>query len=154
MKVESNTPNIDRINKEMKYLQNHGVKIGIFGESGNTDNNGIKVIDYAIMLITGTRYMPARDFMKHKIKSKSGRLEITRLQKSLLSQVVKGSLTGKQALMQIGVAGVQMIKQSITSNEFVQLKQSTVKRKERNKNNILRDTDTLLNSIGFEIVRL
>ena len=98
--------------------------------------------------------MPARDYMAHKIKSKAGRLEIVRLQKSLLSKVVKGQLTGEQALNQIGLRGVQMIKESITSNDFAPLSPETIKRKTRNKNNILRQTDMMLDAVGFEIVKL
>lgn len=154
MKRIDNTPNLDRITKELNYLEKHGVIIGIFGEKGEAENNGVKVIDYAIWLITGTRFMPARDYMAHKIKSKAGRLEIVRLQKSLLSKVVKGQLTGEQALNQIGLRGVQMVKESITSNDFASLKPETIKRKTRNKNNILRQTDMMLDAVGFEIVKL
>lgn len=148
------TPNLDRIEKETKYLNTHGVIIGIFGENGEKENNGVKVIEYAIWLITGTAFMPPRDFMAHKIKSREGRMEIIRLQKTLIKKVYKGEITGEQALMQIGIRGVQMIKESITSNDFAPLKPATIKRKVRNKENILRDTDELLNSIAFEIVRI
>ena len=154
MKRIDNTPNLDRITKELNYLEKHGVIIGIFGEKGEAENNGVKVIDYAIWLITGTRFMPARDYMAHKIKSKAGRLEIVRLQKSLLSKVVKGQLTGEQALNQIGLRGVQMIKESITSNDFAPLKPETIKRKARNKFNILRQTDMMLDAVGHQIVKL
>nr|DAL81531.1 MAG TPA: virion morphogenesis protein [Caudoviricetes sp.] len=154
MKRIDNTPNLDRIIKELNYLEKHGVIIGIFGEKGEAENDGVKVIDYAIWLITGTQFMPARDYMAHKIKSKAGRLEIVRLQKSLLSKVVKGQLTGEQALNQIGLRGVQMIKESITSNDFAPLKPETIKRKTRNKMNILRQTDMMLDAVGFEIVKL
>lgn len=154
MKRIDNTPNLDRIIKELNYLENHGVIIGIFGEKGEAENDGVKVIDYAIWLITGTQFMPARDYMAHKIKSKAGRLEIVRLQKSLLSKVVKGQLTGEQALNQIGLRGVQMIKESITSNDFAPLSPETIKRKTRNKLNILRQTDMMLDAVGFEIVKL
>lgn len=154
MKRIDNTPNLDRIIKELNYLEKHGVIIGIFGEKGEAENDGVKVIDYAIWLITGTQFMPARDYMAHKIKSKAGRLEIVRLQKSLLSKVVKGQLTGEQALNQIGLRGVQMIKESITSNDFAPLKPETIKRKTRNKNNILRQTDMMLDAVGFEIFKL
>lgn len=154
MKRIDNTPNLDRIIKELNYLEKHGVIIGIFGEKGEAENNGVKVIDYAIWLITGTQFMPARDYMAHKIKSKAGRLEIVRLQKSLLSKVVKGQLTGEQALNQIGLRGVQMIKESITSNDFAPLSPETIKRKTRNKNNILRYSDELLNAVGHQIVKL
>lgn len=154
MKRIDNTPNLDRIIKELNYLEKHGVIIGIFGEKGEAENDGVKVIDYAIWLITGTQFMPARDYMAHKIKSKAGRLEIVRLQKSLLSKVVKGQLTGEQALNQIGLRGVQMIKESITSNDFAPLKPETIKRKARNKFNILRQTDMMLDAVGHQIVKL
>lgn len=154
MKIEYNTPNLDRIDKELEYLSKYGVRIGIFGEKGEKKNGTTKIIEYAVWLITGTKFMPPRDFMAHGIKSKKGRAKIANLQKSLLSRVVKGELTGEQVLMQLGMVGVQMIKESITSNEFAPLKPETIERKTRNKNNILRDTDALLDSVGFEIVRL
>lgn len=154
MKRIDNTPNLDRIIKELNYLEKHGVIIGIFGEKGEAENNGVKVIDYAIWLITGTQFMPARDYMAHKIKSKTGRMELVRLQKSLLSKVIKGQLTGEQALNQIGLRGVQMIKESITSNDFAPLKPETIKRKARNKFNILRQTDMMLDAVGHQIVKL
>lgn len=154
MEVKVNTPNLDRIEKEMTYLQKHGVIIGIYGKNGDKLVDGVKIIFYAEKLITGTAFMPPRDFMGHKLKSKKGRMEIARLQKTLLSKVFKGELTGQQALMQIGIRGVQMVKESITSNDFAPLSPKTIKMKTRNKNNILRDSDALLNAVAFEIVRI
>ena len=154
MEVKVNTPNLDRIEKEMTYLQKHGVIIGIYGKNGDKLVDGVKIIFYAEKLITGTSFMPPRDFMGHKLKSKKGRMEIARLQKTLLSKVFKGELTGQQALMQIGIRGVRMVKESITSNDFAPLSPKTIKMKTRNKNNILRDTDALLDSVAFEIVTL
>lgn len=154
MKRIDNTPNLDRIIKELNYLEKHGVIIGIFGEKGEAENNGVKVIDYAIWLITGTQFMPARDYMAHGVKSKQGRIKIVSLQKRLLKQVVKGQITGEQCLNQIGIFATQMIKQSIASNDFAPLKPETIKRKVRNKENILRESDFLINSVGHQIVKL
>lgn len=152
VEVKSSTPNLDRIEREMKYLATHGVKVGVLGD--DTNDEGVKVKDYATWLILGTSTMPSRDFMHHSVRNRKGRFEITRLQKKLLSKVFKGELTGQQALMQIGIFATQMIKASIMSNDFAPLKQSTIDKKDRNKNNILRDSDTLLNSIAFEVVKL
>lgn len=151
-----NTSNLDKIMKEIKYLQTHGVRVGIFGEKGNKENNGVKIIEYATYLIVGTSTMPPRDFMQHSIKGKLGRLALARYQKKVLKDVHKGILTGKEALEQIGIEAVQMIKDSISSNDFIPLAESTLKMKanSRNANNILRDTDQLLDSVTFTIERL
>ncbi len=152
VEVRTSTPNLDRIEKESKYLKTHGVKIGVIGTETNEDGTQIK--EYANYLILGTSTMPPRDFMQHSVRNKKGRLEIARLQKQLLKKVFNGELTGEQALNQIGIHAVQMIKASIMSNDFAPLKQSTINKKTRNKNNILRDTDALLNSIAYEVVKL
>lgn len=151
VEVRTSTPNLDRIEKEMKYLQKHGVKVGVIGEETNDD--GVRVKDYATWLILGTSTMPPRDFMR-AVRGRKQRLEIARLQKKLLSQVFKGDITGKQALNQLGIFAVQKIKQEILDGNFAPLKQSTIKRKTRNKNNILIDTSRMFDSIAYEVVSL
>lgn len=150
--VKTNTPNLDRIEKETKYLKTHGVKVGVIGNDTNDD--GISIKEYANYLIVGTSNMPPRDFMQHSVRNRKGRLEVARLQKQLLRKVYNGEITGEQALNQIGIYVVQMIKASIMSNDFAPLKQSTINKKTRNKNNILRNQDFLLNAINYEIVRI
>lgn len=154
MKCIHDIKNLDRLEKEMKYLNKHGVKVGIFGAAGEKEQDGTKIIEYATYLITGTRHMPPRDFMQEGIRGRKARLDVARYQKKVLGRVYKGELTGEQALNQIGIYAVQKIKQAITSNNFSPLSPKTIKRKTRNKQNILRENDFLLNSIGYEIVRL
>lgn len=151
VEVRTSTPNLDRIERESKYLKTHGVKVGIIGDETNDD--GVRVKDYATFLILGTSTMPPRDFMR-AVRGRKGRLEIARFQKSVLSKVFTGELTGKQALNQIGIFAVQKIKQEILEGNFAPLKQSTIDKKTRNKNNILIDTSRMFDSIAYEVVTL
>lgn len=151
VEIRSSTPTLDRIEKEMKFLRTHGVKVGVLGDKTNSE--GVKVKEYATYLILGTTNMPSRDFMK-AIRGRRERLEITRLQKELLRKVFKGDITARQCLDQLGIIAVQKLKENILRGDFAPLKQSTIDRKIRNKYNILRDSDTLINSLAYEVVRL
>jgi hypothetical protein len=75
-------------------------------------------------------------------------------QKEILILVYNGTLTGKQGLTQLGIFIKQQIQEQIMSNDFAPLKAKTIKYKEKNKGNILRENDFLLNSINYEIVRI
>lgn len=151
VEIKRSTPNLDRIEKEMKYLEKHGVKIGVLGQ--DTNEEGVTIKEYATYLILGTSTMPSRDFM-NVLRDRKGRMETIRLQKTLLRKVFRGEITGKQCLEQLGIHAVQRLKLNIIKGDFAPLKQSTIDRKTRNKNNILRDSDSLLNSLAFEVVKL
>ena len=74
-------------------------------------------------------------------------------QKRILMEVYRGDLTGQEALLQLGIFVQQRIKSKIMNNDYKN-KPETIKYKKRNKENVLRNNDFLLNSISFEIVTL
>lgn len=151
VEVRTSTPNLDRIEKEMDYLSKHGVKVGVLGD--DTNSEGVKVKEYATYLILGTQFMPPRDFMD-AVRGRNQRLDITRYQRQCLVKVFRGEITGKQCLNQIGIYCVQKLKARILEGKFAPNKEKTIKYKTRNKHNILRDSDTLLNSLAHEVIRL
>ncbi|GAG65902.1 unnamed protein product, partial [marine sediment metagenome] len=63
-KIIRKTPKLDKIDKEIKYLQKHGIKMGIFGKKAEEKQKGVKIIDYAVHLEYGTIYMPERPFFR------------------------------------------------------------------------------------------
>lgn len=154
VKVIKNTPKLDKINKEIKYLQKHGIKVGVFGQDAEKEQEGVKVKDYAVYLNYGTVFMPPRPFFDRAVKTSKARKIILEEEKAILKDVFLGKITGRQALNQLGIFIKQQIQDQITSNKFEPLKESTKKYKKRNKNSILRENDLLLNSIFFEIIKI
>ena len=153
-KIIMNTPKLNKIDKEIKYLKKHGIKVGIFGTDAEKEQEGVKVKDYAIFLEYGTIYMPERPFFRKATQLRKGKRLILEEEKEILKDVFLGNITGKQALSQLGIFIKQQIQEQITSNKFEPLKETTKKAKKRNVNNILRENDFLLNSIFFEIIKL
>lgn len=154
VKIVKNFQKLNKIEKEIKYLKRYGLIIGIFGSKAEKEHDGVKVIDYAKSLEYGTFFMPERPFFRTATSTRRAQREILEVQKDLLRSVYMGEITGKQALDQLGVYVSQKIKDRIMSNDFEPLKEATVKKKKRNKNNILRENDFLLDSVNFEIVKL
>lgn len=153
-KVILDTPQLDNLEKQIKYLRTHGVKVGIFGTKAEEEHDGTKVVEYAFWLNGGTLYMPARPFWDRATQTNVAEKAIEKQQKAILKQVFKGTITGKQALLQLGIYISQRIKEMIISNDYEPLKESTIASKDRNINEILRHHDFLLNSVNFEVVRL
>ena len=153
VKVIKNTPKLDKINKEIKYLQKHGIKVGVFGQDADKEQYGVKVKDYAVYLNYGTVFMPPRPFFDRAVKISKAQEIIKREEKAILKDVFLGNITGKQALNQLGIFIKQQIQEQIMNNNFT-IEDSTKKRKKRNKNLVLRENDFLLNSIFFEIIKI
>jgi len=154
VKVVKNFKKLNKIEKEIKYLKRYGLIIGIFGSKAEKEQDGVKVIEYAKHLEYGTFFMPERPFFRTATSTRKSEKEILTKQKDLLKEVYQGSITGEQALNQLGFFVQQRIKERIMSNDFEPLKEATIKKKKRNKNNILRENDFLLDSVNFEIVKL
>lgn len=175
--VTRKTPVLDRIDSEMKYLKRHGVKIGIFGENAKKipknmksvskvkssikikkhkatpKKRGTSIIEYALCLNFGTSKMEKKPFFFDSTQSRESISIIGNEQKRILMEVYRGNLTGQEALLQLGIFVQQRIKKKIMDNEYKN-KPETIKYKKRNKENVLRNNDFLLNSISFEIVTL
>lgn len=154
VKVVKNFKKLEKIDKEIRYLQRHGLIIGIFGAKAEKEQAGVKIIDYALRLEYGTIFMEERPFFRRATSTRKAQKAILNKQKEVLAEVYLGKLTGKQALEQLGIFVQQRIKEQIMSNDFAPLKEATIKRKKRNKQNILRENDFLLDSVSFEIVKL
>lgn len=175
--VTRNTPILDRIDSEMKYLKRHGVKVGIFRENAKKipknmtkiskaksmikekshkvapKKRGTRILEYALCLNFGTSKMEKKPFFFDSTQNRESISIIGNEQKRILMEVYRGDLTGQEALLQLGIFVQQRIKSKIMNNDYKN-KPETIKYKKRNKENVLRNNDFLLNSISFEIVTL
>ena len=135
------------MDKELKYLQTHAVKVGVLG---NGSANGISVQDYAIFNEYGTSRMPARPFFRLSVGTANAQNEIKEYMKQQVEQIIQGGMSAQQAYENLGTFVVQKIKKTIASGNFAALNPQTVKKKGHSKP--LMDTHSLYESINFEIV--
>ena len=138
---------LEKMDKELKYLQTHAVKVGVLG---NGSTNGISVQDYAIFNEYGTSRMPARPFFRLSVGTANAQNEIKEYMKQQVEQIIQGGMSAQQAYENLGTFVVQKIKKTIASGNFAALNPQTVKKKGHSKPLI--DTHSLYESINFEIV--
>ena len=138
---------LEKLDKELKYLQTHAVKVGVLG---NGSANGISVQDYAIFNEYGTSRMPARPFFRLSVGTANAQNEIKEYMKQQVEQIIQGGISAQQAYENLGTFVVQKIKKTIASGNFATLNPQTVKKKGHSKPLI--DTHSLYESINFEIV--
>lgn len=138
---------LEKLDKELKYLQTHAVKVGVLG---NGSANGISVQDYAIFNEYGTSRMPARPFFRLSVGTANAQNEIKEYMKQQVEQIIQGGMSAQQAYENLGTFVVQKIKKTIASGNFAALNPQTVKKKGHSKP--LMDTHSLYNSINYEIV--
>jgi len=138
---------LEKLDKELKYLQTHAVKVGVLG---NGSANGISVQDYAIFNEYGTSRIPARPFFRLSVGTANAQNEIKEYMKQQVEQIVQGGMSAQQAYENLGTFIVQKIKKTIASGNFAALDPQTVRKKGHSKP--LMDTHSLYESINYEIV--
>ena len=138
---------LEKLDKELKYLQTHAVKVGVLG---NGSANGISVQDYAIFNEYGTSRIPARPFFRLSVGTANAQNEIKEYMKQQVEQIIQGGMSAQQAYENLGTFIVQKIKKTIASGNFAALNPQTVKKKGHGKP--LMDTHSLYESINYEIV--
>ena len=138
---------LKKLDKELKYLQSHAVKVGVLG---NGSNNGVSIQEYAIYNEYGTSHIPKRPFFRLSVGTQKAQNEIKEYLNTQIENVVSGELTGQGAYENLGIFVVQKIKKTIMSGNFAPLDPKTIKRKGHS--NPLIDTHSLYESIDYEIV--
>ena len=138
---------LEKLDKELKYLSSHVVKVGVLGDGSN---NGVSVQDYAIFNEYGTSRMPARPFFRLSVGTANAQNEIKEYMKQQVEQIIQGGMSAQQAYENLGTFIVQKIKKTIASGNFAALNPQTVKKKGHSKP--LMDTHSLYESINYEIV--
>ena len=149
---------ITKVLRELEYLANHGVEIGILAidKSLTGENGKITILEYAIYNEYGTPSMPARPFMRNAFDN--NRAIISNLIQATPKKVIKGEKSGKEALMEIGETIRGLIIQSIATAETWAVpndpKTLKIKTKNGQANNTkpLIDNRFLIKSIRYQIV--
>lgn len=145
--IEENFEDLERLQKELKYLQTHAVRVGVLG---NDSTNGVSVQEYAIFNEYGTSHIPSRPFFRLSVGTQKAQNEIKEYLNTQIENIISGELTGQGAYENLGTFVVQKIKKTIMSGNFAPLDSKTIKRK--GSSTPLIDTHSLYNSISYEIV--
>ena len=145
--IEENFEDLERLQKELKYLQTHAVRVGVLG---NGSTNGVSVQEYAIFNEYGTSHIPKRPFFRLSVGTQKAQNEIKEYLNTQIENVVSGGLTGQGAYENLGTFVVQKIKKTIMSGNFAPNDAKTIKRK--GQSTPLIDTHSLYHSIDYEIV--
>ena len=140
---------LEKLDKELKYLSSHAVKVGVLWSGGSLKSN-TDVQEYAIFNEYGTSKIPARPFFRLSVGTANAQNEIKEYMKSQVEQVIQGGMTGQQAYENLGTFVVQKIKKTIMSGNFAANDPKTVKAK--GQSTPLIDTHSLFHSIDYEIV--
>lgn len=141
---------LEKMDKELKYLQTHAVKVGVLWSGGSLKSN-TDVQDYAIFNEYGTsRGIPPRPFFRLSVGTANAQNEIKEYMKSQVEQIIRGGMTGQQTYENLGTFVVQKIKKTIMSGNFAPNDPKTVKAKGQSAPLI--DTHSLFHSIDYEIV--
>ena len=133
---------LEKLDKELKYLNSHAVKVGVLGDGSN---NGVSVQDYAIF----------NEYGRLSVGTTNAQNEIKEYMKSQVEQIIQGGMTGQQAYENLGGFVVKKIKKTIASGNFAALDPKTIKIRQKKGNNStkpLMDTHLLYESINYEIV--
>nr|DAK27498.1 MAG TPA: virion morphogenesis protein [Caudoviricetes sp.] len=140
---------LEKLQKELEYLQTHAVRVGILWSGGSLKSN-TDVMDYAIFNEYGTSHIPKRPFFRLSVGTQKAQNEIKEYLNTQIENVVSGELTGQGAYENLGIFVVQKIKKTIMSGNFAPLDPKTIKRKGQSAPLI--DTHSLYHSIDYEIV--
>lgn len=143
--------------KEMEYLTNHSVEIGILAiDKEKKGNDGeTTILEYAVYNEFGTKHIPARPFMRNAVEDNSENID-SYIEKRI-EAVLESQITGRVALMQIGEYIRGLIIQSIATatNWATPLSSKTLKaklKKGSNNDKTLIEDRFLIRSIRYQIV--
>lgn len=148
------------IMENMKFLHENYLEVGILGDGGSVDGKQeVTILEYGIINEFGSQSVknrpPARAFMRNAIFSNEEK--ISDYIKELINSILRGELTGREAMIKLGLYLQGLISISIVtaSNWAVDNAESTKKYKGKvspNRNKPLIMEGYLYKSIRFKIV--
>lgn len=135
------------LDKQLNYLANHGVKIGILNDTDKNEDGDV-ILYYAIDNEYGKGRIPPRPFFRTALKKNAVKIQ-NRLDDNT-NKVINGTMTGEQALTNLGILVKGMIQASLRGGNWKPNAQSTIAKK-GNKPPLV-DTGSMMEAIDYEIV--
>lgn len=136
---------LDALERDMRELERHSVKIGI--QAGEGEQDGTDLLDIAIYNEFGTATIPSRPFMRQTADRQAD--NAGKIGERYLELVITGKLTPVNAYRRLGewYQGVQ--RDAVRHGGWAPNAPSTIRRKGSNKPLI--DTGKLVNAIRYEV---
>lgn len=138
-RLKDGSKDLRRINKMFRGKSK--VKVG-FPKGSSED-----ILDRAAYNEFGTRKMPERPFMRNGLRD--GVPEIKRASRTIAKRIVRGQLSAKQGLNQLGIKGKQLIQESIT--DLSDPANSPVTMQMKGSSNPLIDTGEMRGAVTYEV---
>lgn len=153
--IEYKLNDLEKLEKELEYIQKYVVVIGVLGEegkgAGKMKHTIATIKEYAIFNEYGTsRGIPPRPFFRQSVMTENSIKIIKSFMEEQVRQIIQGNITGQDYLENVGTFVVKRIKSTIKNGNFTANKESTLKRKKGS--SPLVDTRSLINSISYMIV--
>jgi hypothetical protein len=154
--MKDNDKGLQAIRGELKKLGALSVKAGIVEGSGEQD--GVPIAEYAayneygVPAKAGSKKkwrIPPRPFIRGFVENKDAEIKAT--QKELVSLVSEGKMKAETAIGRLGQYAQDGIKSYIRTGAFEPNSEETVERKKSS--HPLIDTETMRNSIRYEVIR-
>lgn len=149
---------LDKVAARVAELRGLVVTVGIHGDEGDHEGDGLTVAQLAAIHEFGIGVVPERSFLRSTVRAE--RRKIAKNMALAAERVIEGKLTPKKALGLVGEDLVGKIKSRIVNRQIPQdLADATIKRKERSNvrsgfgTGALIDTGQLLNSITQKVGR-
>lgn len=150
-KWTSNKKVWQKIKKNIKKDNKHVAEVGFFDKVYKTEKNFGIPVAYIAMINNEGVGVPARDFMYFSDKEfRKGKVFMS-LATTLMGEVANGKITKKDALNNWGYVYQEVIEKSIVDWSIPPNSRETEKLK--GKNDPLRETDTMLNSVDVRLKR-
>jgi hypothetical protein len=108
------TPNGKTFFKQIDELKKLQVRVGF--QQGSESEDGADLVDIAAWNEMGTDYIPPRPFLRQSVDNNGA--EIAATCRRLIAGIVKGNLTARKALEEIGVMQKRIIQRTIKEGGF------------------------------------
>ena len=150
MKVVLHAESFIKLDKELKYLDTHSVRIGFINETEKNEDGEI-ILDYAKKNEYGDPEMnvPSRPFFRTTFIKHAK--DIENRMKQNFTKVINSTMTGQQALNNIGILVQGYIRNNIRNGNWKPNAKLTKKLK-GNKPPLI-DSSSMLKAVNYEIIR-
>ncbi|MCD7826345.1 MAG: hypothetical protein LUH14_10360 [Clostridiaceae bacterium] len=133
-----------KFEKLLKDLGNLEVRIGI--QQGETNDEGVDLVDIAMFNELGTIHIPSRPFLRDSVDANAD--QINTFLQSMKQELLKGG-SAESVLKKIGTFQKGLIQEQIVNGNFEPNKEATIKKK--GSDTPLVDTGRMRQSINYVI---
>lgn len=149
VKVNERFNHIPKIKKELEYIKNHRLVIGIFDDGKKHPDSDITMIELAMVHEFGWKFIPERSFIRAGFDKRKSK--ITNQANLVIEKIIFQQAKAKPAMEVLGQLVVTQLQEYMTELSSPPNAPSTIKQK--GSSNPLIDEGHLRQAITYKIVR-